>query len=218
VRWKTVTAAARPAIAGTSWMATGAGADHGHPAPVDRDGRIPAGGVEGRPGEPRRARQRRDHRAGELADRRHQHVGDQLGAVGGVHHPVPAGGVPDRAGDLGVQPDPAGQAEIVGAPTQVRQDLGVRREPAAPGVVGGERVRVERRGDVARTPRIRVVAPHAADPVGPFQQHDVVEAGRGERGGRGDTTETRTDDQYARCGGSHDATVVAAAGRINRRT
>ena len=92
-------------------------------------------------------------------------------------------GVPRGVADLGAEPDAVDHAEALGRLAEVGEDLGLRRVGLAPLGVRRERERVEVARDVAAATGVSVVAPRAADVLGPLED-DVVEAGalEGDRG------------------------------------
>ena len=134
----------------------GAGADDGDPLAGQVDVVAPLGGVEGRPGEGVDARERRDHRVGELADGGDDHVGVVRRARrrrSTVH--VPAALVERARATSTPVRDQVEQALALGGVAEVGQDLGLPGVAPAPGRVDRPRPRVERRRHVAGGARDR---------------------------------------------------------------
>jgi hypothetical protein len=83
-------------------------------------------------------------------------------------------GIPDGAGDVGVEAQVLANPEAVGAVLHVVADLTAAGVHVRPVRIGSERERVQRRRDVAGAPRVVVVAPGAAERRTSLQHHEVL--------------------------------------------
>ena len=124
---------------------------------------------------------------GELAGRGVSSRHDRSAVVpGGVEH-------------LEAEADVAQHAVLLGASPEVGLDLGLGRVGLGPVRVGCERERVEVRRDVAAAAGVGVVAPGAADVVGPLED-DVLDVPIGEPDRGGEAGEPRADDDRSGVG------------------
>src|SRR5205823_837211 len=97
---------------------------------------------------------------------------------------------------------------------RVLRDLGAASERVAPVRVGGGGQRVEARRDVAGDAGVAVVAPHATDLGGAFEDDEVLDAVALERDGGGDPAEPGADQRHPhvqRVGRAHAAVGARAA-------
>ena len=173
------------------------GADHRDAGALERHVVAPLGGVERRPRERPEARQLRDHRVGELADRRDHHVRLVGGAVGGPHPPLGRLVVVRRLAHLLPGAHQVEQAGLTRGALEVGEDLGLPGVAVAPRRVERPRPGVERRRDVAGRAGVGVVAPDAADGVRALEHHDVLDALPAQRVRRAEPAEAGADDQAA---------------------
>ena len=137
---------------------------------------VPAGGVEDRPFEAVDPLDVGQLRLAQRADARDEHLGGQLaGGSFSIRHSSASSS--QRAdGDLVAIADVRVDAVLASDPAQVLPDLGLRRERPAPVRVGRERERVQVRGHVAGAARVGVIAPGAAQLLGPLEHDEVVDA------------------------------------------
>ena len=174
--------------------------DDGDALPGEVEIVVPPRRVEGGAREAVEAGDGRDERFGERAGRGHEHVGGPVAAARGE---APAGGlvVPHGLRHVVIVADMLGDAPPLGHVAEVGPDLGLWRETSAPTRVRRERELVEVRLHVAGGAGVRVVAPHAAEVVGPFEEHEVVEALLTQPHGRADPAEAGPHDRDAGVGG-----------------
>ena len=97
--------------------------------------------------------------------------------------------VPDRLVDRGAEAEVGAQAVVVDHLFEVGLQLGLLGVGPGP-VVALERVRVEVRGDIDLGPRVAVVPPGAAGPLGLLEDGEGVDARLLELDGRGDAGES----------------------------
>src|SRR5439155_6545992 len=153
-----------------------AGADDRHALPGEVVRVVPAAGMEDLAAEAFETREVGDDRLVQRAGADDQRVG-RVAARGRIEDPAPAGVVPARLEQLGAGSHVLRHAVALRGVLEVVLDLGAPREHAAPLRVRSERVRVERRRDVAPAAGIGVVTPGAAEAVSLLEQHEVLDAG-----------------------------------------
>ena len=95
---------------------------------------------------------------------------------------------------LGPEPDMRPDPVFVGDLFQIGEDLGPGRVAARPALPGGERERVEVRGNVAGRARVGVGPPDAADAVGALEDGEVADAGLEQLDAHADAAEPRPHD------------------------
>ena len=173
----------------------GSGADHRDPPVGQRDGVVPARGVEHGAREVAEPVDLREPGLAQRADPQHHHPGVVLPCAG-PDGPAPAGLVVVDRGHLDAEPDPVPHARVVGDAADVVVDLALRGERARPVRVEGEGVRVQVGRDVAGRARIAVVAPGAAHVAAAFEHHQVLDALPGQADGRTQTGEPGPHHQY----------------------
>ena len=182
LRWKSVTAAARRASSGTTWMALAPEPTTATWRPVEFGRVVPARRVEDRTGERLEAGDGGDPRLAQAPAREDEDLG--LDARPGARRrtagaSVAASGIPLRVDERRVEAS-------VDASSRSRSTTRSRyawisapgRELGRPVRLGMPREAVEVRRHVARDAGVGVVAPRAADAVGALEDRDLVPARR----------------------------------------
>ena len=173
-----------------------AGSDDGHPLAGRRPVVIPLRGVEDVAVE---VVESGNVGTGRLAERTRRADEDISGERRSVDRQSPhlREVVPRRIGDVVTAPDVGCDAEVRGAPGDVRLDLTLQRIQARPVRVGCERERVQNRRDVALRTGIRVDLPGSTDGCGALEHDEVVESVLQASNRGADAAESRADDRHA---------------------
>jgi hypothetical protein len=176
----------------------GPGPDDGDALAGQLDVVVPARRVERVAGEALPARDVGQHRPRQLADGGHEDGGLVRLATVGLDAPDTALLVERGPGDLGPVPDVRLEPVLRDDAPQVGQDVRLVGEPLRPARVRLERVRIERRRDVARGTGVGVVPPDAAGLGRALQDREVGEPGALQLDRRPDTAEPGAHDQHRR--------------------
>ena len=104
--------------------------------------------------------------------------------------------VPLDARDVAPKPNLRLEAELFHHRSDVAEDLRAGRVGVRPVRVRGETVRVQTGRNVARSSRIRVVAPRPADLRAAFENDEVLDTVLLQPNRRSDSCETSTDDRH----------------------
>src|SRR5438876_2830023 len=185
-------------------------ADHPHALAREVGAVVEARRVEARAAEAVEPRDGRDGGPVQLADRAHQHVGDDLLAAGRAQAPDPGPRVEPGAGDLRAEAEVADEVVLPRAVLHVVADLFLGGPQSRPVRLLLEREAVEGGRDVAGGARVGVVAPGAAQAVRLLEDRERVDAGLLQLDAEAEPREARADDRDASLCHSGQDTPAAA--------